>query len=122
MLDEIESKTMHKYKESDQQRKKSKALIEKKPVQGCATQRMWGGGVGFFWNLSVFLTKCVDKISRPNLLSINLEYFSTKKKKKMKDTILSLSSPPEIKLLTVMMAFNHLMHNFPKWSDTLSKS
>ena len=40
------------------------------------------------------------------MLSINLEYFSTKK---MKYTILSLSSPPEIKLLTVMTAFNPLM-------------
>ena len=84
---------MHKYKESDQQRKKSKALIEKKPVQGCATQRMWGGGVGFFWNLSVFLTKCVDKISRPNLLSINLEYFSTKKKKNERHNSIIIQSP-----------------------------
>ena len=51
MLDEIESKPMHKYKESDQQRKKSKALIEKKPVQGCATQRMWGGGGWDFFGI-----------------------------------------------------------------------
>ena len=91
MLDEIESKTMHKYKESDQQRKKSKALIEKKPVQGCATQRMWGGVVGFFWNLSVFLTKCVDKISRPNVVN-KFGVFFDKKKNEIHNSII-IQSP-----------------------------
>ena len=44
--------------------KRSKALSEAKPVQGYPMQRMWDG---FFWNLSVILTKCVNKISRPNV-------------------------------------------------------
>ena len=57
--------------------KRSKALSEVKPVQGCAMQRMGGGR--FFWNLSVFLTKCVEKF--PDLmLSINLEYIFFDKK------------------------------------------
>ena len=90
--------------------KRSKALSEVKPVEGYP---MWGK---FFLNLSVFLTKCVDKISRPNVVNKFGVFFD---KKKMKYTILSLSSPPEIKLLTVMMAFNPLMHNVPKWTDTL---
>ena len=46
-LREIESKTMHKYKEGDQLReKKSKALSEVKPVQWYAMQRMWGNFFG----------------------------------------------------------------------------
>ena len=93
------------------QEKRSKALSEVKPVQGCAMQSMWGGS---FWNLSVFLTKCVKKF--PDLmLSINLEYFLTKNE--IQNSI--IISPPEIKLLPVMTAFNPLMHNVPKWSDIL---
>ena len=68
--------------------KRSKALSEVKPVQGYAMQRMSGGG-GSFWNLSVFLTKCVEKF--PDLmLSINLEYFL--RKNEIQDSIIIQSS------------------------------
>ena len=44
---------------------------------------------GSFWNLSVFLTKCVEKF--PDLmLSINLEYFLTKNE--VQDSIIIQSS------------------------------
>ena len=46
--------------------KRSQALIEVKPVQGYTMQRMWGR---FFWNLPVFLTKCVNEISRPKVVN-----------------------------------------------------
>ena len=71
--------------------KRSKALSEVKPVEGYAMQRMWER---FFLNLSVFLTKFVDKISRPNVVDKFGVFFD----KKMKYRILSLSSFPKIKL------------------------
>ena len=55
--------------------KKSKTLSEVKPVEGCAMPGMWRK---FFWNLSVFLTKCVSQISRPNVLD-KFGVFSDKK-------------------------------------------
>ena len=67
---------------------RSKALIEVKPVQGCATERMWGG---FFWNLLVFLTKCVDKISRPNVVN-KFGVFFNKKRNEIHNSII-IQSP-----------------------------
>ena len=68
--------------------KRSKALSEVKPVQGYAMQRMWGR---FFWNLSVFLTKCVDKISRPNVVN-KFGVFFDKKKNEIHNSII-IQSP-----------------------------
>ena len=46
--------------------KRSKALSEVKPMQGCATGRMCGD---FFGICLYFLIKCVAKISRPNVIA-----------------------------------------------------
>ena len=112
MLDEIESKTMHKYKEGDQQRKKEVRQSEAKPVQEYAMQRMWGR---FFWNLPVFLTKCVDKISRPNVVDKFGVFFD----KKWNTEFYHYPVPQKSNCCRWWRLFNPLIHNVPKWSDTL---